>query len=85
MSINQTAEPKTQQCYEWRGAASIPLVIAELEMGVPLSRVARKFGISRQWLRQALDKERGATATSGPGVDSGKETPAPAESEFTKC
>ena len=46
---------------------SVPLARAELAMGVPLVRVAKKFGISRQWLRQTLDKAGGAAPSSDPG------------------
>jgi hypothetical protein len=91
MNNSPTKEPETQQPYVWAGVDSLPIVRAQLAEGVPLKRIAKKFGISRQWLRQVLDKAEGPTPTGEPeadakseGTERGKDTPPEAEGRGTQ-
>jgi len=46
----------------WRGVRSVPDVRRQLDLGIPLARIARSFGVSRQAIYDAMKKE-GATPT----------------------
>ena len=49
-------EPEIRQRYQWRGVESLPLVYAERAMGVPLTKIAKKFGVSRQAINYTIAK-----------------------------
>ena len=51
-------EAENQQCYQWRGVESLPLVMAERAIGVPLTKIAKKFGVSRQAIHYTIAKSK---------------------------
>lgn len=55
----------------WRGVDSLPVVRERLASGVPLARIARKFGVSRQAIYDAMKKE--TPTPTGEGSDDPKE------------
>ncbi len=53
-----TPTAKTTGNEEWKGAESVPLILGLLDQGVPIARIARRLGVSRQTIYTTLEKAK---------------------------
>ena len=54
---------------EWRGTESIPAIMGFLSLGVPITVIAKRFGVTRHTIRRTLDKEKATCSQQQCGHD----------------
>lgn len=79
-------KPKTQirvpiDGEEWRGVKSVPRINELKELGLPVTAIAKRFGVSRFTLYRALNE---ALAKESESPATPKSAPGGAESQTTK-